>query len=51
MVNVTPRQTAALHHGSTPSILGESTDSPAFSPADPRRNSTVCREGTFTTDR
>jgi len=43
-------QTGVLHPGSTPSILDESTDSPAFSVADPGRMPTICIESTSTTD-
>jgi len=43
-------QTDALHHGSTLSSLDESTDSPAFSIAEPWRMSPIWSESTFTTD-
>jgi len=50
VAEVIPVQTAVLHSGSTSSILDESTDSPAFSAADPKRMPTICTESTSTTD-
>jgi len=49
VVEVIPPQIAPLRRGSTLSILDESTDSPTFSIAEPRRMSTICGESTSTT--
>jgi len=50
VARVIPLQVAVLHSESTPSILAESTDSPAFSAVDPKRMPAICSESTFTTD-
>jgi hypothetical protein len=49
VAEVIPPQIGALHRGSTLSSLDESTDSPAFSIAEPRRMSPIWSESTSAT--